>query len=60
MPRLPAFSIQLITVRRLTPYPAASWSTDKVVYSLKTPYRDGTTQVAFDPGGHPPWISLRD
>ena len=24
-------------------------STGKVVYSLKTPYRDGTTQVAFDP-----------
>ena len=24
-------------------------STDKVVYTLKTPYRDGTTQVAFDP-----------
>ena len=32
-------------------------STGKVVYSLKTPYRDGTTQVAFDRGGHPPWIS---
>jgi hypothetical protein len=25
-----------------------------VVYTLKTPYRDGTTQVAFDRGGHPP------
>ena len=24
-------------------------STGKVVYTLKTPYRDGTTQVAFDP-----------
>ena len=24
-------------------------STDKVVYTLNTPYRDGTTQVAFDP-----------
>ena len=24
-------------------------STGKVVYSLKTPYRDGTTQVAFEP-----------
>jgi hypothetical protein len=23
-------------------------STGKVVYTLKTPYRDGTTQVAFD------------
>ncbi len=22
---------------------------DKVVYTLKTPYRDGTTQVAFEP-----------
>jgi len=41
-------------------------STGKVVYSLKTPYREslphersecfghGTTQVAFDRGGHPP------
>jgi len=29
-------------------------STGKVVYTLKTPYRDGTTQVAFDRGGHPP------
>tara|TARA_B110000305_G_scaffold209670_1_gene242813 strand:- start:60 stop:1361 length:1302 start_codon:yes stop_codon:yes gene_type:complete len=28
-------------------------STGKVVYTLKTPYRDGTTQVAFDRGGHP-------
>jgi len=25
-----------------------------VVYTLKTPYRDGTTQVVFDRGGHPP------
>jgi hypothetical protein len=32
-------------------------STGKVIYTLKTPYRDGTTQVAFDRGGHPPWIS---
>jgi hypothetical protein len=24
-------------------------STGKVVYTLKTPYREGTTQVAFDP-----------
>ena len=32
-------------------------STGKVVYTLKTPYRDGTTQVAFDRGGHPSWIS---
>ena len=24
-------------------------STGKVVYTLNTPYRDGTTQVAFDP-----------
>ena len=24
-------------------------STGKVVYTLKTPYRDGTTQVAFEP-----------
>ena len=29
-------------------------STGKVVYTLRTPYRDGTTQVAFDRGGHPP------
>ena len=29
-------------------------SIGKVLYSLKTPYRDGTTQVAFDRGGHPP------
>ena len=29
-------------------------STGKMVYTLKTPYRDGTTQVAFDRGGHPP------
>ena len=29
-------------------------STGKVIYTLKTPYRDGTTQVAFDRGGHPP------
>jgi hypothetical protein len=29
-------------------------STGKVVYTLKTPYRDGTTQVVFDRGGHPP------
>ena len=28
-------------------------STGKVLYTLKTPYRDGTTQVAFDRGGHP-------
>ena len=28
--------------------------TGKVLYTLKTPYRDGTTQVAFDRGGHPP------
>jgi len=34
--------------------------TGKAVYNLKTPYRDGTTQVAFDRGGHPSWISLRD
>ena len=25
-----------------------------MVYTLKTPYRDGTTQVAFERGGHPP------
>ena len=24
-------------------------ATGKVVYTLKTPYRDGTTQVAFEP-----------
>ena len=24
-------------------------STGKALYTLKTPYRDGTTQVAFDP-----------
>ena len=24
-------------------------STGKVLYAMKTPYRDGTTQVAFDP-----------
>jgi nucleoside-diphosphate-sugar epimerase len=29
-------------------------SAGKVVYTLNTPYRDGTTQVAFDRGGHPP------
>ena len=29
-------------------------STGKVVYTLKTSYRDGTTQVAFDRGGLPP------
>jgi len=29
-------------------------STGKVVYTLKTPYSDGTTQVAFERGGHPP------
>ncbi len=29
-------------------------STGKVVYTLKTPYRDGTTQVVFERGGHPP------
>ena len=29
-------------------------ATGKVVYTLKTPYRDGTTQVAFERGGHPP------
>ena len=29
-------------------------STGKVVYTLKTPYRDGTTRVALDWGGHPP------
>jgi hypothetical protein len=29
-------------------------STGKGVYTLKTPYRDGTTQVAFDRGGRPP------
>jgi hypothetical protein len=29
-------------------------STGKVVYTLKTSYRDGTTQVAFERGGHPP------
>jgi hypothetical protein len=29
-------------------------STGKVDYTLKTPYRDGTTPVAFDRGGHPP------
>jgi hypothetical protein len=28
-------------------------STGKVVCTLKTPYRDGTTQVAFDRGGRP-------
>jgi len=28
-------------------------STGKVVYTLKTRYRDGATQVAFDRGGHP-------
>ena len=27
-------------------------STGKVVYTLKTPYRDGTTQVAFEPVFH--------
>lgn len=29
-------------------------STGKVLYTLKTPYRDGTTQVVSDRGGHPP------
>ena len=29
-------------------------ATGKVVYTLKTSYRDGTTQVAFDRGSHPP------
>ena len=29
-------------------------STGKVVYTLKAPYSDGTTQVVFDRGGHPP------
>jgi len=28
-------------------------STGKVLCTLKTPYRDGTTQVAFERGGHP-------
>ena len=30
-------------------YWAVLCPTGKVVYTLKTPYRDGTTQVAFDP-----------
>ncbi len=29
-------------------------STGKVLYTLNTPYRDGTTQAALDRGGHPP------
>jgi hypothetical protein len=29
-------------------------STGKVVYTLKMPYRDGATQMAFVRGGHPP------
>jgi len=29
-------------------------SSGKVIYTLKTPYRDGTTQVVFVRGGHPP------
>ena len=29
-------------------------SIGKVLYTLKTPYRDGTTQVLFDRCGHPP------
>lgn len=29
-------------------------SNRKVVYTINTPYRDGTTQVTFDRGGHPP------
>ena len=29
-------------------------STGKIIYTLKTPYRDGTTQVAFERGGLPP------
>jgi hypothetical protein len=28
--------------------------TGKVIYTLKTPYRDGTTKAAFDRGGHTP------
>ena len=34
--------------RRCSPRLSLS-STGKVVYTLKTPYRDGTTQVAFEP-----------
>jgi hypothetical protein len=33
-------------------------STGKVVYTLKTPYRDGTTQVAFNGVAIRRWISL--
>ena len=33
-----------VAIPRLSPS-----STGKAVYTLKTPYRDGTTQVAFDP-----------
>lgn len=33
-----------VAVRRLS-----LSSTDKVAYTVKTPHRDGTTQVAFDP-----------
>ena len=35
-------------------------STGKVVYTLKTPYRDGTTQVAFDGAAIRRWISSPD
>jgi hypothetical protein len=35
-------------------------STGKVVYTLKTPYRDGTTQVAFDGAAIRRWISWPD
>jgi hypothetical protein len=43
-----AFMIR--TIRPLVAVPRLSLSsTGKVVYTLKTPYRDGTTQVAFDP-----------
>ena len=38
-----------VTVPRLSLSP-----TGKVVCTLKTPYRDGTTQVAFERSGHPP------
>ena len=38
-------------------------STGKVVYALKTPYRDGTIQVAFEPvdfvSAWPPWYQSR-
>ena len=32
-------------------------STGKVVYTLKTPYRDGTTQVAFEPVDFVAWFT---